>query len=70
MGNHEKFVDAIYTLESNADFIYDGLIKNENDFNNINWVIDKDENDNAITTNTCPYASVTWAKIKAEMNKL
>ena len=70
MGNHEKFVDAIYTLESNADFIYDGLIENENDFNNINWVTGKDENDNAITTNTCPYETVTWTKVKAEMDKL
>ena len=41
----------------------------EEDFNNIGWVTGE-SNGIAITTKTNPHSEITWAAVKAEMDKL
>ena len=65
-----KCGDAIKILKSTAQFIIEGNVDNENDFNKIEWVTGADENGDAITTTTNPHAELTWTKVKEEMDKL
>jgi len=39
-------------------------------YNNIGWVTGEDSNGIAITTTTNPHSEITWAAVKAEMDKL
>jgi len=39
-------------------------------YNKIEWVTGEGSNGIAITTNTCPHSEITWAAVKAEMDKL
>tara|TARA_Y100001951_G_C11213957_1_gene224650 strand:- start:53 stop:265 length:213 start_codon:yes stop_codon:yes gene_type:complete len=70
MTNIEKFWKALFTLKSDVEATVYGDIQSENDFNNILWVVGKNDNETAITTTTCPHSEITWAKVKAEMDKL
>ena len=65
-----KCGDAIKILKSTAQFIIEGNVDNENDFNKIEWVTGADENGDAITTTTNPHAELTWTAVKEEMDKL
>ena len=51
----EKFATAITTLRPKTEYFYFGIIETENDFNKINWVSSN---------------SLTWTKVKEEMDKL
>lgn len=70
MTNLDKFWTAIKTLKSDVQATVHGNITSEEDFNNnILWVTG--ENDGtAITTKTNPHSELTWAAVKAEMDKL
>ena len=58
---------AILSL-GNFEFVIHGNVNNETDFNNnVKWVVDKDSDDKAIFGDK-PDA-VTWAKVKADMDK-
>ena len=39
-------------------------------FNNVDWITGEDSNGIAITTKTNPHSEITFAKVKAEMDKL
>jgi len=70
MTNLEKFFTALNTLKTNTQCTVNGDILTQDDFNNnIFWVTG--ENDGtAITTKINPHAEITWAAVKAEMDKL
>ena len=70
MDNIKKFVTATRILKSDVEMVFNSEINTEKDFNNIQWVIGKDNNETAITTTTCPHAEITWTKVKEEMDKL
>ena len=70
MENHDKFIKALFTLKSGVECIVTKDVLTENDFNNnILWVTGE-ENETAITTKTNPHSEITWAAVKAEMDKL
>ena len=69
----EKFRIAVETLKSGATFAlnYTNETKmSEALFNTIDWVTGADEQNTAITTKTNPHSELTWAAVKAEMDKL
>ena len=69
--NIEKLGKAIKTLKPNTEWIYVGdTFENETDFNTIKWVTGTNSIKEAITTTTNPHSELTWAKVKAEMDKL
>ena len=69
--NRRKVHASIKTLKANAEFYFTlEAIETEDDFNQINWVTGVDENDRAITTNTCPHSEITWTTFKAEYDNL
>jgi predicted phosphodiesterase len=70
MSNLEKFWEALKILKSDVQATVHGDVTSEDDFNNnIFWVTG--ENDGtAITTKINPHAEITWAAVKAEMDKL
>ena len=69
--NRRKVHASIKALKSNVGYYYTiEAIETEDDFNQINWVTGVDENDKAITTNTCPHSEITWTLLKQEMDKL
>ena len=70
MDNAQKFIKAVQTLKSDAEFITNEDITSQTKFNNVSWVTGTDENGSAITTTTCPHSEITWTLIKAEMDKL
>ena len=71
MTNIEKFWTAILTVKPNTQLTVNGDINSEEDFNNnILWNTGVDENNRAISTNTCPHLELTWDKISEEMSKL
>jgi len=64
-----KIIKALRTLKSNAEYVITGSVVTEEDFNNIGWVTGE-SNGIAITTKTNPHSEITWAAVKAEMDKL
>ena len=70
MDNSQKFIRAVQTLKSDAEFVTNEDITSQTKFNKVNWVTGTDENGNAITTTTCPHSEITWTKVKEEMDKL
>jgi hypothetical protein len=68
----EKFRIAVETLKANATFSLNYTNETEMSealFNTINWITGED-NGTAITTKTNPHSEITWAAVKAEMDKL
>jgi|TARA_R110002012_G_C11444775_1_gene591034 hypothetical protein len=68
----EKFRIAVETLKANATFSLDYTNETEMSealFNTINWITGED-NGTAITTKINPHSELTWAAVKAEMDKL
>ena len=70
MINIEKFWTALNTLRANTECTVHGDVTSEEDFNRIKWNNGFDEDNNLITTTTCPHSEITWTKVKAEMDKL
>tara|TARA_R100000664_G_C2674176_1_gene84897 strand:- start:52 stop:258 length:207 start_codon:yes stop_codon:yes gene_type:complete len=65
-----KFDQAIKNLKPTAQYIYEGKIETEVDFNKIKWVTGSNNNNEAITTLTNPHSELTWTAVKEEMDKL
>jgi len=65
-----KFDKAIKNLKSTAQYIYEGKIETEEDFNKDKWVTGATSDNEAITTLTNPHRELTWTKVKEEMDKL
>tara|TARA_B100000575_G_C22776684_1_gene460779 strand:+ start:434 stop:640 length:207 start_codon:yes stop_codon:yes gene_type:complete len=65
-----KFDQAVKNLKSNTEYIYEGKIETEEDFNKIKWVTGANSDNEAITTLTNPHSELTWTKVKEEMDKL
>ena len=66
-----KFVKAVKTLKSEAEFIVRGdAPSDENTFNKVEWVVGVLPNNTADTTTTNPHSEITWTKVKEEMDKL
>jgi len=65
-----KFDQAITILKPNTQLIYEGKIETEEDFNKIKWVTGANSDNEAITTLTNPHSELSWAAVKAEMDKL
>ena len=70
MGNTDKFLKAVRTLKSNAEFSLISPVENESDFNKVLWNTGVDSNGSAIQSTTCPHSEITWTKVKEEMDKL
>ena len=75
MSHHDienKFVTAIATLRPNTEFvIVDKAPETEEEYNsNVKWVTGTTENNKAILSDTNPHSELTWAAVKAEMDKL
>tara|TARA_R100000458_G_C8201223_1_gene191713 strand:+ start:631 stop:855 length:225 start_codon:yes stop_codon:yes gene_type:complete len=69
----EKFRIAVETLKSGATFSLNYTNETEMSealFNTIDWITGADEQNIAITTKTNPHSEITWAAVKAEMDKL
>ena len=60
-----KLHTAIKNLKATAETAVSGDVKTEEDFNKIQWL----QADKTWSTNN-PYAELTWAAVKAEMDKL
>jgi len=69
-----KLHKALEILKPNVQWTLlddtDNTSLTEDLYNNIGWVTGEDSNGVAITTNTCPHSEITYAKVKAEMDKL
>jgi len=66
----EKLAQALTNLKSEAVWSIKGKNgKEEEAFNDIDWVIG-DDNGTAITTKDNPHSELTWTKVKEEMDKL
>ena len=70
MDNNIKCMRAIQTLKPNTECIMRNSIDNEDNFNKIEWVTGTDDTGGAITTTTNPQSELSWAAVKAEMDKL
>ena len=70
MGNTDKFLKAVRTLKSSAEFSLISPVENESDFNKVLWNTGVDSNGSAIQSTTCPHPEITWTKVKEEMDKL
>ena len=70
MGNTDKFLKAVRTLKSSAEFSLISPVENESDFNKVLWNTGVDSNGSAIQSTTCPHSEITWDKISEEMSKL
>tara|TARA_Y100001970_G_scaffold79015_1_gene100697 strand:+ start:2158 stop:2370 length:213 start_codon:yes stop_codon:yes gene_type:complete len=70
MEDHEKFWIAVRVLKSDVECTVNGSIEAEDDYNNnILWNTGID-GENATSSKICPHAEITWAAVKAEMDKL
>ena len=71
MKNIEKFWKAISILKNGTEATSYGEVDTEEDFNKIEWKTGENaSNGTAIVTTTCPHSEITWAAVKAEMDKL
>ena len=48
MTQNVKFNTAVNTLKSDVQMTWSGEINTEEDFNKVQWIIDKDSNDTAL----------------------
>tara|TARA_R100000781_G_scaffold96569_2_gene60564 strand:- start:358 stop:582 length:225 start_codon:yes stop_codon:yes gene_type:complete len=69
-----KLHKALEILKPNVQWTLiddtDSTSLTEDLYNNIGWVTGEDSNGIAITTKTNPHSEITWAAVKAEMDKL
>ena len=66
-----KFHKEINTLKSDVGYVYHNNVPmTEELFNKIEWVTGENAEGIAITTTTNPHPEITWALLKAEMDKL
>ncbi len=69
-----KLHKALEVLKPNVQWTLiddtDSTSLTEDLYNNIGWVTGEDSNGIAITTKTNPHSEITWAAVKAEMDKL
>ena len=66
-----KFIQALRNLKNDVQYIWRGTDINENQFNTkMEWVINTNDDGQAITTTENPHSELTWTKVKAEMDKL
>ncbi len=65
-----KFDQAVKNLKPSAEYIYEGKIETEENFNKVKWVTGSTSENEAITTLTNPHTELTWTKVKEEMDKL
>tara|TARA_R100001015_G_C4565191_1_gene124283 strand:- start:41 stop:256 length:216 start_codon:yes stop_codon:yes gene_type:complete len=65
-----KFDKAVKNLKPNTQYIYEGKIETEEDFNKVKWVTGATSDNEAITTLTNPHSELNWAAVKAEMDTL
>jgi hypothetical protein len=71
MTDNEKFQTAINTLKSGVEYSYTGDVPTTEElFNQIKWTTGEDSAGLAIETTTNPHSEITWAALKAEMDKL
>ena len=72
MENISKFTTAINNLKTNVEWTYNGNneLNSEEEFNKILWNTGVDSNGSAIQSTTNPHSEITWAAVKAEMDKL
>ena len=61
---------AIQILKPNVECTISGNEENEENFNKIKWTTGVDSNGIAITTKTNPHSEISYATVKAEMDKL
>ena len=70
IGEHEKFWTAVRVLKSDVECTVNASIETEDDYNNnILWNTGTDGED-ATSSKICPHSEITWAALKAEMDKL
>jgi len=67
-----KFFTAINNLKANVEWTYNANneLNSEEEFNKILWTTGVDSNGSAIQSTTNPHSEITWAAVKAEMDKL
>ena len=66
-----KFHKAINTLKPAVEYVYHNDVPMAEElFNKIEWVTGENAEGIAITTTTNPHPEITWALLKAEMDKL
>ena len=66
----DKFFKAVKILRPNTQMIWETPIETEENFNKVKWVTGVNSDNEAITTTTNPHSELSWAAIKAEMDKL
>lgn len=70
MNNIDKFWTAIRVLKSDVECTVNGDVLIEDDYNNnILWKTGAD-GETSISSKICPHSEITWALLKAEMDKL
>ena len=66
-----KFHKAMNTLKPAVEYVYHNDVPMAEElFNKIEWVTGENAEGIAITTTTNPPPEITWALLKAEMDKL
>ena len=66
-----KFHKAMNTLKPAVEYVYHNDVPMAEElFNKIEWVTGENDQGIAITTTTNPHPEITWALLKAEMDKL
>ena len=66
-----KFHKAMNTLKPAVEYVYHNDVPMAEElFNKIEWVTGENAEGIAITTTTNPHPEITWALLKAEMDKL
>mgnify|MGYP003138392168 FL=1 len=66
----DKFFKAVKILRPNTQMIWETPIETEENFNKVKWVTGVNSDNEAITTTTNPHSELSWAAVKAEMDKL
>ena len=78
-GNNDRLIVFESTERSNREDLTSSDVIDGNSltlqgivdlYNNIGWVTVEDSNGIAITTNTCPHSEISYAAVKAEIDKL
>ena len=66
-----KFNNAVQNLKAEVGVVVYSDDMNEEIFNTkTKWQTGSTENEEAILSDTNPHSEITWAKVKAEMDKL
>ena len=67
-----KFFEAVKILRPNTEMIWheESEEMTQEEFNKVLWKTGENETGEAITTTTNPHSEITWAAVKAEMDKL